>query len=293
MTGDSRVVVSPGVTRAADAERFHRMNRYSRGRAVLPGGAAWPRWPSSTARCAKKADLRRQQQHFLDTVSHELKSPLASLRLSAETIALARPAAAAARRAGPADACRPRPARADGSPMCSSASRLDRANMRAGRATHCRSAADVESVAGEVSRAGGGAWRSGRRRHPGGPASGADHERVRTVLRNLLHNAIKATPRRRAKSPSRRRGTMAGVHLQVRDTGIGFPPRSRGRLFEKFYRVEGNGLAAHGGTGLGLYLVRRCVEARRRRVSAAESHGAGARRDDSACTWPPAARIAT
>jgi signal transduction histidine kinase len=50
------------------------------------------------------------------------------------------------------------------------------------------------------------------------------------------------------------------VRLDVRDSGIGFDPAETSRLFEKFYRIETSGQERLPGTGLGLYLVRRCLE---------------------------------
>jgi len=50
------------------------------------------------------------------------------------------------------------------------------------------------------------------------------------------------------------------IRLEVRDNGIGFPPNEASQLFEKFYRVPDEGRERLPGTGLGLYLVRRCAE---------------------------------
>ena len=90
----------------------------------------------------------------------------------------------------------------------------------------------------------------------------ADLEGVRTVVRNLVHNAIKAS---RATVPGAAVaivGTQDDGHvrLDVRDHGMGFAPSESSRLFEKFYRIESSGQERLPGTGLGLYLVRRCME---------------------------------
>ena len=101
----------------------------------------------------------------------------------------------------------------------------------------------------------------------------ADEERVRTVLRNLLHNAVRASTGGGHVAVDAIEANGA-VRLEVRDDGIGFPPQLAPRLFEKFYRIDSNEPAQMGGTGLGLYLVRRCVELDGGSV-AAESPGTG------------------
>jgi signal transduction histidine kinase len=49
--------------------------------------------------------------------------------------------------------------------------------------------------------------------------------------------------------------------VSVHDTGIGIPPEDIPHLFQKFYRVDSSQTQNIGGTGLGLYLCRRLVEA--------------------------------
>jgi signal transduction histidine kinase len=114
----------------------------------------------------------------------------------------------------------------------------------------------------------------------------ADPEAVRTVLRNLLHNGIRAAGGGRRVNV-RGSETGAWVQLEVRDDGAGFPPHEAPRLFEKFYRVDGGGPARASGTGLGLYLVSRYVELDGGRVTAESAGpGSGAR---FTVTWPSAA----
>lgn len=92
-----------------------------------------------------------------------------------------------------------------------------------------------------------------------GVAVRADPEGLRTVLRNLLQNAIKAAC---GGGTVTLRATEVGgrVRFEVRDDGIGFPSEEAPRLFQKFYRVEDGDGGRPAGTGLGLFLVRRCVE---------------------------------
>ena len=81
------------------------------------------------------------------------------------------------------------------------------------------------------------------------------------LLTNLLSNAIKYSPGDRDQ-PGRvdldLTWTGDRVSLTVRDNGIGIPPEAVTRLFEPFYRADNTGEIP--GTGLGLALVKQCVE---------------------------------
>jgi signal transduction histidine kinase len=79
--------------------------------------------------------------------------------------------------------------------------------------------------------------------------------------------------------------------MHVDDTGIGFEDGESRRLFQKFYRLESSGTERAAGTGLGLYLVRRCAEVDGAAVSAAsDGPGRGAR---FTVRWPLPAAVAT
>ncbi|MGN6641229.1 MAG: ATP-binding protein, partial [Mucilaginibacter sp.] len=81
----------------------------------------------------------------------------------------------------------------------------------------------------------------------------ADKEKLMQVLSNLLSNAIKYSP---AGSPVKvscgQKDNMAIV--AVKDEGIGIPPKDIGQLFKRFYRVENNYTQNISGFGIGLYL---------------------------------------
>jgi len=100
----------------------------------------------------------------------------------------------------------------------------------------------------------------------------ADEERVQQIARALVSNALVHTPagtvvRLRAE----RRG--ARVALVVEDDGPGIPPEHLGRVFQRFYRVEG-GLAS--GSGLGLAIARELAGRMDGTVTAASRPGATA-----------------
>jgi signal transduction histidine kinase/ActR/RegA family two-component response regulator len=101
----------------------------------------------------------------------------------------------------------------------------------------------------------------------------ADRARIVQVLGNLLTNAAKFTPPGGtiAVAAEARDGEVA-VH--VRDSGIGIPPETLGRIFEPFTQA-GRADARHGGLGLGLAVARRLVEMHGGRI-AVHSDGRGA-----------------
>lgn len=90
----------------------------------------------------------------------------------------------------------------------------------------------------------------------------ADH--LREVLSNLLENAIKYTPA--GEVVININGDDDNVVISIADSGIGIPAEDIPHLFQKFYRVDNSDTREIGGTGLGLYLVRRLVEAMGGRV---------------------------
>ncbi len=86
-----------------------------------------------------------------------------------------------------------------------------------------------------------------------------DNDHLREVLSNLVENAIKYTLKGNISVDIT--GDAEKVLLSVHDTGLGIPPEDIPHLFQKFYRVDNSATRDIGGTGLGLYLCRRLVEA--------------------------------
>ena len=88
----------------------------------------------------------------------------------------------------------------------------------------------------------------------------ASQRGLQHVIGNLVDNAIKYSPEgSRVRVSVRRKEAMAVV--SVSDDGPGIPPEHRGRIFERFYRVDTGRSRALGGTGLGLSIVKHWVEA--------------------------------
>jgi signal transduction histidine kinase len=90
---------------------------------------------------------------------------------------------------------------------------------------------------------------------------------VELCLTNYLSNAIKYSDPRKVERWVAVRGWIATgelgydeVVVEVRDNGLGVEPRSRDRLFERFFRAPGNTVTGVEGTGLGLSIVRETME---------------------------------
>jgi PAS domain S-box-containing protein len=91
------------------------------------------------------------------------------------------------------------------------------------------------------------------------PPVAADKDRVRQILVNLVENAIKYSP----DGGTIELGVEAidgMVLFRVVDEGLGIPDEERGRVFEKFYRLDPDLTRGVGGTGLGLYICSELVE---------------------------------
>lgn len=94
---------------------------------------------------------------------------------------------------------------------------------------------------------------------PADLSPGGDREEMRRVLINLIDNAVKFNPE---KGCVRIYGRDMGdkVKVVVEDTGCGIPEKDIPRIFERFYRVDKARSRRLGGTGLGLSIVKHIVE---------------------------------
>jgi len=111
----------------------------------------------------------------------------------------------------------------------------------------------------------------------------SDPVRFRQVVLNLLNNAIKFTPRGTvdvtltaevsdAGAPG---GERATVRVEVRDTGIGVPKGQESRLFQPFSQADVSTARRYGGTGLGLSLSKRLVQAMGGEIGFTSHEGVG------------------
>lgn len=107
------------------------------------------------------------------------------------------------------------------------------------------------------------------------PAIG-DEGKLTQVMINLLDNAIKYTPDGGAIAiEAMQSGNI--IEMAVSDTGIGIPKKDLTRIFERFYRVDRARSRELGGTGLGLSIVRHIVEAHNGSIQVQSEPGKGSK----------------
>jgi len=106
------------------------------------------------------------------------------------------------------------------------------------------------------------------------PTLAADPWRLEQVVTNLVDNAIKFTPAQ-GRVTIRARDTGDFIEVSVEDTGIGIPADQLERVFERFYQVDGGVNRLYKGTGLGLTICRHLVEHHGGRIWATSEVGRG------------------
>jgi two-component system phosphate regulon sensor histidine kinase PhoR len=104
----------------------------------------------------------------------------------------------------------------------------------------------------------------------------ADEEAIRQIVDNLVDNAIKYTPERRSVTVSCW-GDRDEICVEVADTGIGIPRDDLPRIFERFYRVDKARSRELGGTGLGLSIVKHLVGSIGGQIDVTSRLGSGSR----------------
>jgi len=108
----------------------------------------------------------------------------------------------------------------------------------------------------------------------GMPLCDIDFQRISQVLHNLLNNAVTHTPAGGVITVAARQQTN-WVEVSVSDTGEGIPPEELPNIFERFYRVDRSRTRATGGTGLGLTIAKRLVEAHGGEIKVQSEPGKG------------------
>jgi len=203
---------------------------------------------------ARRLDAVRRD--FVTNASHELKTPVASIRAAAETI---------------------RDAAADDPPAVRRfAEQLERESMRLQRIvtdlldlSRLEAGSDLDErvrldeVANEeVDRLREPAREAGLildYQADGVPAVRGSARDLALLVRNLVDNAVRYT-RPGGRVDVRVTGDDTAVSIRVSDTGLGIPTKDLNRVFERFYRVDRARSRETGGTGLGLAIVKHVAE---------------------------------
>lgn len=223
-------------------------------------------------------ELRRSEQHdsFINAVTHELKTPVASIRLHLETLQ---------RRELPE-----KQKQEFYRLMLSDTDRLTETVeqvLRAGRAGDKKAGREKSEVDfGQVVRESVDATRTRHHLRPealryeetSGNGSGlqvrGSADDLRTAVTNVLDNAVKYSGddvdvRVCLETPDEKR-----IVLRVQDQGVGIPPEDVKRIFKRFHRLTNRSLAHVKGTGLGLFIVKAIAKKHGGKVFA-ESDGEG------------------
>lgn len=215
----------------------------------------------------------RRQTRFIDSVTHELKSPLASIRLCLET--LSRPELSAAQRASLHEMA------------LSDVERLSTFIddvLEANRVAHGRAQVISEVDLRELLERCAESVRARYRLEPGAvtveapvaPTLLVDRTALETVLKNLLDNAVKYSDPPVSVRVRVSQKDEASAQIEVRDHGIGIARADLLRVFERFYRVPTERVRARPGTGLGLWVVSALARGMGGRVELrSEGHGQG------------------
>jgi len=219
-------------------------------------------------------EIRRNEQHdaFINAVTHELKTPVASIRLYLQTLQ-SRPVEEEKRREFYKTMLQ------DSDRLMATIEQVLRTG-RLGATNHRPNLArlDLDSTVKECLERASTIHRVPEESfeyHPGSPMTVlGDPDEVRAAVSNLLDNAVKYSQPPVHVSVETARIDGNYVQVRVRDNGAGIPKTDLKRIFKRFYRVPGPLAARVKGTGLGLYIVR-SVAKRHGGRAWAESEGPG------------------
>ena len=223
----------------------------------------------------REANLSKLQMDFVSKVSHELKTPLTSIRMFVDMLQMKR-ASSPAELEQCIAVLQKETTRLN--------ERIDRlldwGRMEAGRRVYDLHVEGVDEIIRDAA-AVFDASTVGRgvaieiRVASGLPQILADRPAMEDALVNLLTNAYKYSGDDKKISMGARADEKF-VYLWVRDNGIGIPRREHRRVFEKFYRVDERLSSVTEGSGLGLAIVRHVVQAHHGRIEIESEPGKGA-----------------
>ncbi|MGD2068470.1 MAG: ATP-binding protein [Gemmatimonadota bacterium] len=262
-----REVLEASVTRATQARELQLGDRHFivASRMLDKGGAV-----TTFLDVTEIRRLEQVRRDFVANASHELKTPLTSIRGFAETLLEGEPPPDLRGRF--LESIRQNTLRLQRLVD----DLLDLSRLESGGWVARIVEVDVADVAESV-------WRDfGEEAEPRDVAFGvvgqgvamADRQGLEQIFRNLLENALRYTPSGGAVEVRIVHRDRA-VEVEVSDTGIGIPSRALPRIFERFYRTDTSRARDVGGTGLGLSIVRHLVGAMGGDVEAESELGQG------------------
>lgn len=223
----------------------------------------------------REAKLSRLKTDFVSLISHELRTPLTSIRMFIETLSLGRVK----------DASQTQEVlkllAVETERLSIMIERvLDWARIEAGRKTYQKQRQPVEEMvqaavaAFQAQRLGGTPLQLHTHVDSNLPDVAVDRAAMVDVLLNLLQNAYKYTgDDKRISLHVNHDGRH--VYLSVQDNGVGISRQDRKRIFERFYRADGLLTRKTEGSGLGLSIAQRIVEAHGGKISVVSEMGKG------------------
>ncbi len=253
---------SPQTTPTTSQAFQYAENSWERGRRMVVAEGlfftlclVWGLWVIRRS-AAREVALARQRRNFLLSITHELKSPIASIRLVLETL-IKRELSLDQRK----------PLLTNGLKDTSRLQSLVESLLLAARLEDkwrpLHEPLSFAALAQEV-------IEGLRVRFPEAefrlnipqdlPIVQADKMGLSAILQNLLENALKYSPK---KSPIVLSAEKIdkGIRFQVADQGQGIPDAEKEAVFEKFYRMGNEETRSNTGTGLGLYIVSQVLKA--------------------------------
>jgi signal transduction histidine kinase len=216
-------------------------------------------------------EIRRNEQHdaFINAMTHELKTPLASIRLYLETLQT-RDIEDGRRREFYSIML------ADSERLLATIEQVLRAGRLARTHRLHHAPVDLDALVREIVELARTRYHLPQGTIEYRPRTGAvvlgDADELRSAVSNLLDNAIKYSGNDTKVAVELRPVDEGTVALRVRDNGIGIPPHELKHIFKRFYRIPGT--ARIKGSGLGLFIVR-SVAKRHGGQAYAESQGNG------------------
>jgi two-component system phosphate regulon sensor histidine kinase PhoR len=223
----------------------------------------------------REAKVAKLQTDFVNKVSHDLRTPLTSIRMFVETLQLGR-IQDPVRQAEALEIIAEETARLSG--LINRL--LDWARMESGKRSYELRREEVPRIVDAALQA----FEPQRLGHPVEltrevapdlPPVWADPKALTEALLNLLNNAHKYTgPVKKIAVSATRNGST--VVLRVADNGPGIAPREQKRIFDKFYRGKDPITRAVEGTGLGLSMVKHIVAGHGGQISVQSEIGKGA-----------------